>query len=311
MESLAIDARGIAKSFGDVVALDDVHFSARYGEVTGLLGPNGAGKTTLIRILTTVLPNSSGSYTVAGHEPTDSRSIRASVGVLPESGGFPKRKRAVDHLAYHARLYGIEPIEAERKALELLGEVGLRHRAGDRIGTFSRGMKQRLGIARALVNDPDVVFLDEPTLGLDPSGQRQILDLIGHLAEHSNAAVVLSSHLLDEVERVADRTVILDEGRVVLDRGRNDGSAMSGHDGVSGFGVRVGVFGDPVSAAAVLRRRGFESAISSEGDLEVVTEDRAAGGQILSALMEAGFEVERFRVGPPGLAEEFLEVTGP
>ena len=311
METLAIDARGIAKRFGDVVALNDVDFSARYGEVTGLLGPNGAGKTTLIRILTTVVSASAGSFTVAGHGPDDSRSIRASVGVLPESGGLPRRKRAVDHLAYHARLYGIDPVEAETRTMQLLDQVGLGERAADRIGTFSRGMRQRLGIARALLNEPDVVFLDEPTLGLDPSGQRQILELIGRLAAQSNAAVVLSSHLLDEVERVADRTVILDKGRVVLDRGRRHVSPSAARDRTSRLGVRIRVVGDPLEAATVLRQRGFESATSAEGDIEVMTEKRDAGGQILSALLEAGLEVERFRVGLPGLAEQFLEVTGP
>lgn len=310
MEALAIDARGIVKRFGDLVALDDVDFSARYGEVTGLLGPNGAGKTTLIRILTTVSPLTSGWFSVAGHGPTDSRDIRASVGVLPESGGLPRHKRAVDHLAYHARLYGMETIAAEARAVELLDQVGLGSRAGDRIGTFSRGMRQRLGIARAIVNQPDVVFLDEPTLGLDPSGQRQILDLIEQLAEASNAAVVLSSHLLDEVERVADRTVILDRGRVVLDRDRNVVSRASDH-AAPRFGVRVRVFGDPVAAAALLLQLGFDSAMTREGDLEVVIENRVAGGQVLSALLAAGYDIERFRVGLPGLAEEFLEVTGP
>ncbi len=307
METLAVDARGIAKVYGVVVALDEVRFTARYGEVTGLLGPNGAGKTTLIRILTTILPASSGSFTVAGYGPTEGTKIRASVGVLPESGGFPKRKRAIDHLAYHAQFYGLERAAAEARAVSLLGQVGLSDRAFDRIGTFSRGMRQRLGIARALINEPEVVFLDEPTLGLDPSGQRQILDLIVALADGSNAAVVLSSHLLDEVERVADRTVILDKGRVVLDRSKTDEATTA--DGEQRFGIRVGVFGDVVAASAVLRQRGFEVAVRAGGDLEVATGSSAVGRDVLLALGEAGIEVRHLRVGPPGLAEEFLEVT--
>src|SRR6185503_6423962 len=143
--------------------------------------------------------------------------IRQRVGVLPESPGYPRWQTCQEWLAYHARLYGASRGDARTTALRLLGEVGLGERAGSLIAGLSRGMRQRLGIARTLVNEPAVVFLDEPTLGLDPSGQRQMLGLIKQIAETRGATVVLSTHLLAEVEEVCGRVVILNRGRIVAE----------------------------------------------------------------------------------------------
>lgn len=211
----AVDCRHVSKSYGERLVLDDVTMVASGNQVTGLLGPNGAGKTTLIRVLTTLLAPDDGTFEILGH--TDPLAIRSVVGVLPESAGFPRRKRAADFLAYHGALYGRSWTTSRREGLGLLDEVGLGDRASDRIGSLSRGMRQRLGIARALINDPAVVFLDEPTLGLDPAGQRDVLELVRRLADQRGAAIVVTSHLLDEIERVCDRATILDRGRVVFD----------------------------------------------------------------------------------------------
>ncbi len=214
----AVHIDHISKQYSDgQQALDDVSFVARRGEVTGLLGPNGAGKTTLIRIVTTIVEPTSGTFGVLGFAPDQSIEIRSRVGVMPESAGYPKRKRAADYLDYHGRLHGLMPSVAREAAKTLLSEVGLGGRSGDRIGTYSRGMRQRLGLARALINTPEVLFLDEPTLGLDPGGKRDILDLIRRLADENGVAVILTSHLLDEIERVCDHAVILKSGRVVYD----------------------------------------------------------------------------------------------
>ncbi len=216
----AVDSHRISKRYGERLALDEVSFTASNNQVTGLLGPNGAGKTTLIRVLTTLLAPSGGEFSILGH--TDPEKIRSVVGVLPESAGFPKRKRAIDYLSYHGALYGVHWSDARKLGMDLLSEVGLGDRWSDRIGTFSRGMRQRLGIARALINEPPVLFLDEPTLGLDPGGKRNVLDLVRRLADERGAAIVLTSHLLDEIERICDRAVILDRGRVVYDAAVTD-----------------------------------------------------------------------------------------
>jgi ABC-2 type transport system ATP-binding protein len=195
--------------------VDELSFAAQKGDVVGLLGPNGAGKTTTIRLLTTVLTPTSGEFFVAGFPSTRPNDIRRRVGVLPESSGYPGHQTGREYLRFHARLFGLSRLEAESVANRLLAQVGLTDRAATRISTYSRGMRQRLGIARALVNDPALVFLDEPTLGLDPAGQRQILGIVRDIAERGGATVVLSTHTLPEVEEICTTVLILDGGRAI------------------------------------------------------------------------------------------------
>lgn len=209
-----IEAIGLSKRYGARNALDGLTFAADAGEVIGLLGPNGAGKTTTIRLLTTILEPTGGTFTVAGVPSDQPDRIRQRIGVLPESAGYPERQTGAEYLRYAARLFGSSRHDARAVAERLLTDVGLGDRAGARISTYSRGMKQRLGIARALVNDPVVVFLDEPTLGLDPAGQREILSTIADIADRRGATVVLSTHTLTEVEQVCGSVLILDHGRL-------------------------------------------------------------------------------------------------
>lgn len=208
-------ADDLRKFYGKRQALRGLSFSLKAGRVMGFLGPNGAGKTTAIRILTTILEADSGYFFVEGIGSEHPEKIRRRIGVLPESLGFPKQITALDFLTYFGQLYGWSAHDAKRQALALLEEVGLQQRARSLVGTYSRGMRQRLGIARALINSPAVVFLDEPTLGLDPRGQQELLALVRRIAKERNAGVVLCSHLLTEVEGVCDDVVILNLGRIV------------------------------------------------------------------------------------------------
>lgn len=210
-----LQADNLSKSYGDRLALRGLTFSLFAGHILGFLGPNGAGKTTAIRILTTILEPTSGRFTIGGVSGEHHQQIRRKIGVLPESLGFPKQQTAVEHLTYFGRLYGRKSDTARTNALQLLEEVGLAKRAKSPIGTFSRGMRQRLGIARSLVNDPMVVFLDEPTLGLDPKGQQELLALVEGIARQRNVGIILCSHFLNEIERVCDEVVILRQGQIV------------------------------------------------------------------------------------------------
>ena len=212
---VSLEAAGLTKTYGAHPGLDGVSFTADRGEVLGLLGPNGAGKTTAIRLLTTILPPTSGRFQVAGE--TEPARIRQRIGALPESAGYPARQTGAEFLRYHARLFGLSRADAAEVTDRLLAEVRLTDRAKSRIATYSRGMRQRLGIARALVNDPAVVFLDEPTLGLDPAGQREVLAMISAMASARGVTVVLSTHALAEVEQTCDRVLILDHGRVIAE----------------------------------------------------------------------------------------------
>jgi ABC-2 type transport system ATP-binding protein len=210
----SIEVVRLSKKYGERTAVDDLSFTVQPGDIVGLLGPNGAGKTTTIRLLTTILRPSSGSFSVAGIAGGQPTQIRQRIGVLPESAGYPGRQAGRDYLRYAARLFGRDRAGASTATDRLLTEVGLEDRAGSRISSYSRGMRQRLGIARALINDPVVVFLDEPTLGLDPAGQREILATIGQIARQRGATVVLSTHTLTEVEQVCTSLLILDRGRL-------------------------------------------------------------------------------------------------
>jgi ABC-2 type transport system ATP-binding protein len=216
MTSMTVEAVRLTKRYGGRSAVEDVSFTASQGEIVGLLGPNGAGKTTTIRLLTTVLSPSSGEFSIAGHPSTAGTEIRRCVGVLPESGGYPAHQTGGEYLRFFGRLHGLGRSAADTKAAELLATVSLEDRAESPISSYSRGMRQRLGIARTLVNDPVVVFLDEPTLGLDPAGQAQVLEIIRGIAKGRDATVVLSTHLLPEVEEVCSKVVILNHGRVIV-----------------------------------------------------------------------------------------------
>ena len=214
-KSQLLVAENLRKSYGERFALRGLTFSLKAGRILGFLGPNGAGKTTAIRILTTILLPDSGHFVVAGISSEYPERIREKIGVLPESLGFPKNIMAIEYLTYFGQLYGQNAAEAKKRGLALLNEVALEQREKSLIGSFSHGMRQRLGIARALVNDPVVVFLDEPTLGLDPRGQKDLLAIVTRIARERNAGVILCSHDLPEVESVCDDVLILKLGRVI------------------------------------------------------------------------------------------------
>ncbi|WP_222268761.1 ABC transporter ATP-binding protein [Modestobacter marinus] len=208
--SPAVWCSGLRKRYGRRTAVDGVSFTVARGEVVGLLGPNGAGKTTVIKMLLGLARPDAGEVLLLGRPALDPRG-RARVGYLPELFRYQPWLTAAEVLALHVRLAGVRVPPAERQ--EVLALVGLGDRAGDRVGGFSKGMQQRLGLAVALVAGPDLVVLDEPTSALDPVGRVDVRDLVLSLRSRG-VAVLLNSHLIGEVERVCDRVVVLDGGRV-------------------------------------------------------------------------------------------------
>jgi ABC-2 type transport system ATP-binding protein len=309
----AIRARGLSKSYGGRSALSEVDLVVERGTMLGLLGPNGAGKTTLIRILTTVLNADRGSFTIAGVPSTDPITVRARVGLLPESAGLPAGETAAEILTFHAELCGSSRAEARSRADALLHLVGLADRAGSLVGGFSRGMRQRLGIARAFVADPDVVFLDEPTLGLDPAGQKQIIDYIAAVVREQGTTVVLSTHVLAEVEEICDRVVILNRGRIIAEGSTADVAERAA-------APRRGRLTVPADRSSVAVARLADLAVveraESErrsGDVRVelragVTADTAAS-ELLAAMVAAGIPVLGFDLERGRLSDAFLELT--
>ena len=318
MTSITVEAVELTKHYGAYAAVEAVSFSASQGEIVGILGPNGAGKTTTIRLLTTVLQPTSGEFSIAGHRSGSPTEIRRCVGVLPESSGYPSHQTGAEYLRFYARLYGKSHSQARSLSAELLAAVGLEKRGRSRISTYSRGMRQRLGIARALVNDPVVVFLDEPTLGLDPAGQAQVLDLIRTIANARDATVVLCTHLLPEVEQVCSKVVILNHGRVVAagSVGEVIDAALIEHSAQLRVPLHLvararqaltnlpGLTIDQVEGQPDLLRIAVEAPGAASGASPV---DAMNAG--LTAVAAAGIPVLRFELEGARLSDAFLKMT--
>lgn len=305
-----LHVRGLTVRYGTTTAVDGVDLTAANGEILGLLGPNGAGKTSIIRALTTIVPIAAGSAFVAGHSIDDAGAVRARIGVLPESNGYPGAQFACAHLRYIGQLFGLRRDEADRRARVLLDRMGLGGNEAP-ISTFSRGMRQRLGLARALINDPQVVFLDEPTLGLDPAGQEDILRQLARIAVERGTCIVLCSHLLDEVERVCDRVAIMHRAEIVADGTVEDVVAAAG----IGRRGRIRVAPEDVPAADLALRTvpsvsGTRYDNARPGDIEVDLE--AAPGcatDVLRSLLDAGVEPRSFDLQGARLSDAFLALT--
>lgn len=209
----AIRLEAISKQLGQREILRGVSFTVKRGDVFGYLGPNGAGKTTTIRILLGLLQPTSGKAAILG-EDISRDEARRKVGFVLESDGLYDNKTAEENLWYYARIYGMaEPAERIDRILAL---VELRHRAGDKVGTYSKGMRQRLALARAMTHNPELLILDEPTAGVDPSGQIEVREVILNMAYKEGKTVFLSSHNLDEVQRVCNHIALIDRGEIKL-----------------------------------------------------------------------------------------------
>jgi ABC-2 type transport system ATP-binding protein len=207
-----IETRELSKSYGPIEALRGVSIRVEPGEVYGLLGQNGAGKTTLIKILMGIVHKTEGDASLLG-APAGTVDVRKKVGYLPEDHQFPGYHTGFSLMDFYGQIYGLSRDERRRKIPDMLDVVGIRNRMHNRIRTYSKGMKQRLGIAQAMFHDPTVIFLDEPTDGVDPVGRREIRDLMQRL-KGEGKTVFLNSHLLGEVELICDRVAILHQGEL-------------------------------------------------------------------------------------------------
>jgi ABC-2 type transport system ATP-binding protein len=311
-------AEGLRKSYGSREALRGLSFTLEAGRILGFLGPNGAGKTTAIRVLTTMLEPSAGHFTVDGIGSDRPEEIRRRIGVLPEGLGFPRHMTGFEYLVFFGRLYGRSAADARSNAAALLDDVGLTQRGATRIGTYSHGMRQRLGIARALVNDPVVVFLDEPTLGLDPRGQQDLLGLVQRIARERSASIVLCSHLLSEIEGVCDDVVILNLGQVVAsgavadvlgDAERNVIQVRVAPDATARARDILAALPNVAGATVTDELTGRLSVELAKTDVGEAGEDPLTRNVLLDALVRAGVPVVTFGSGGNRLQELFLQVT--
>jgi ABC-2 type transport system ATP-binding protein len=307
-------AEGLRKTYGPRHALRGLSFTLKAGRLLGFLGPNGAGKTTSIRILTTIMEPDAGRFSVDGVSNEYPEQIRRRIGVLPESFGLPKQMTGIEYLTYFGQLYGRTASDARTVGMELLEEVGLKQRARSLVSTYSHGMRQRIGIARALVNDPVVVFLDEPTIGLDPRGQQELLSLVQQIAQDRSAGVILCSHLLSEVESVCDDVVILSSGEIVASGTVSD---VIGKTEQNVMRIRV-PFESLEEAqrelAAIPSVRRVAPASAMQGWIRVELDESAAedvhiNNRVLETLLRAEIPILSFEPEGGRLQDVFLQLT--
>lgn len=225
-----IEVDNLAKHFGPVRAVDGISFNAAEGEVLGLLGPNGAGKTTTLRMLSTVLRPSAGNARVGGHDLIrEPAAVRAALGVLPEYWGLYGRLTPREHLRYFGRLYGMDGDRLERRIDEVVALLEIGEYSERRCEPFSKGMKQKVALGRALIHDPRHLLLDEPTAGLDVMSARSVREVIARFRDEGRC-VILSTHILAEAERLCDRLALIDHGRIVASGSPEDLRRQTGRE---------------------------------------------------------------------------------
>jgi ABC-2 type transport system ATP-binding protein len=302
-----IEIENLTRKFGDVTAVDGLTLTIGEGEVFGLLGPNGAGKTTTIRMLAGLIGKTSGDASVAGCRVGDqatARKLRGLVGLMPEEAGLYPDLSAARTLDFYGRLYqvpgGMRALRTER----LLTMLDLWDRRNERVRTFSKGMKQRLTIARALINDPPVLFLDEPTANLDPAGAKTVRDFLLEL-KREKRTILLNTHQLAEAERVCDRVGIMQTRLIAV--GTPDG--LRGSGSVRTTAIQLAVVTDAVVAAA---RNAARADVTVTGSTITIPVDKPErdNPELVKAIVAAGGEIQFVNGSVPTLEEAYLKLLG-
>ena len=307
MSDLMIDASRITKSFGEVTALDGVDLRVPKGTVTALLGHNGAGKTTLVNVLSTVLPPDGGKALVAGYDvTTHGHEVRSRIGLTGQFASIDEQLTGFQNLVLIARLLGATKQQAAERATELLALFDLTD-AGDRkASTYSGGMKRRLDLAASLVGHPDVVFLDEPTTGLDPSARLALWEIVERLVD-DGTTVLLTTQYLEEADRLANSITVMSKGRVVATGTPAELKAMIGQRTVA---ITLSRSSDVTAAVDSLRRAGFQPL--QDGDsatLSIPVPAADALATVVRALDEAGAEIAELGLHEPTLDDVYLTLT--
>ena len=308
----SIETEGLTKKFGSLTAVDRLSFKVKIGEIFGLLGPNGAGKTTTIRMLASLISPTEGYALINGHDVVkESLRVREIVGILTENPSLYDRLTAHENMQFFAEAYGItDRVERDGRIRELLEFFDLWERRGDKAGTFSKGMKQKLAIARAIVHSPEILFLDEPTAGLDPSSSKDIRDLMEGLSRRENQTILLSTHRLEDADRLCSRVMIIKDGGSVIVSSPEE--------------LRRRMAGPPL--LEVRLRKADERIVRSVESLEQVSAvslDAEPGRMVISlsdveeatplvvrSIVEAGGMVLSVNVVEPSLEEAYLELVG-
>ncbi|CAN5775547.1 daunorubicin resistance protein DrrA family ABC transporter ATP-binding protein [soil metagenome] len=307
--SVAIETEGLIKVFGSTRAVDGIDLVIRRGSVYGLLGPNGAGKTTTIRVLATLLRPDGGTARVLGHDVArEAAAVRGKVSLTGQFASVDEDLTGHENLVLVSRLLGLGWRAARARADELLNAFGLADAAGRQVRTYSGGMRRRLDIAASLVVTPELLFLDEPTTGLDPRSRNQVWDIVRSVAAEGTT-VLLTTQYLEEADRLAERLAVIDHGRLIAEGTSRELKASVGG---SALHVRVQDMGRRGAAEALLRQV-LGSDVHNGSDPAVFSasiSDDALVGAALSELARAGIGIAEFSLGQPSLDEVFFALTG-
>jgi ABC-2 type transport system ATP-binding protein len=307
--SAAIEANQIARAFGDKRAVDGVDLAVASGEIYGFLGPNGAGKSTMVRMLTTLLKPTDGSAKVAGFDvATEAEKVRLRIGVALQDAALDGKQTGRELLDLQGRLYGLSKVERTRRLVELLQLVDIGTAIDDRINTYSGGMKRRLDLAAALVHQPEVLFLDEPTTGLDPTSRAAVWSEVRYLNEELGMTIFLTTQYLEEADALANRVGIIAHGTLVAEGTPTELKRSIGSDVIV---ARVAA-SHAASVADVVGRLDAVERVETSGDEVVmsVANGAAAISPVAVALAEAGVAVEGLTLRTPTLDDVFLRLTG-
>ncbi len=307
MDEPAIDIQNLTKSYGKLVAVNKLSLKVEPKQVHGFLGPNGAGKTTTIKMLVGLLRPDSGSLRILGMDGIgDNTRVRQRIGYMPELPKFPKHLSGSELLDIYGRMYGMTKEERKQRVPELLKMVGLEDRGKDRVGTYSKGMQQRVGIAQALLNDPELVILDEPSIGLDPVGMVEVRDMVKDIVK-SGKTVFFSSHLLAEVQQVCDHVTVLHQG-ILRYSGTLEDISTKVHPSRR-IVVEVDNANDSILAALKILAFANVTVTGNVYTLAVNTLDDVRG-QISKAVTSAGGLILSLREEGGGLEDAFLVLVG-
>ncbi|CAM5363711.1 ATP-binding cassette domain-containing protein [Niallia circulans] len=306
---LAVEAEGLVKVFGDNRAVDGVDIQVRTGSIYGVLGPNGAGKTTTIRMLATLLKADAGSAKIFGYDiGKEPQQVRQLIGVTGQYASVDESLSATENLIIFSRLLGLGRIESKRKAMELLEEFGLTEAAKRPLKNFSGGMRRRLDLAASLIAQPPLIFLDEPTTGLDPRTRNQMWETIRKLVK-GGSTVLLTTQYLQEADELADRVAVIDHGKVVAEGTVNE---LKGSIGTSSLHLSIQNEQNMQEARLIVERvLNVQSAVSAEGGkITAPMADADKVTDLLMTLKTAGIPLAELSVQKPTLDEVFLAITG-
>jgi len=305
----AIETNGLAKHFGETHALRGVDLRIRQGTIYGLLGPNGAGKTTTIRVLATLLRPTGGSATVFGHDVVrEAEAVRRKVSLTGQFASVDEDLTSHENLVLVGRLLGLSWRDARRRAAELLEAFGLAELSSRQVQTYSGGERRRLDIAASLVAVPELLFLDEPTTGLDPRSRSQVWELVRRIAA-AGTTVLLTTQYLEEADRLADRLAVFDHGRVIAEGTSRE---LKASVGANALHLQLADAGQRPEAQRIVHRVLSDGVLptSEPAELAVRLAKASQAAAVLTALEEGGVEVSHLSVGNPSLDEVFLALTG-